>query len=121
MKLVQILSEAKKDDVKKELLNKFPEAETYIDAVLRSDTTGYKYMDYIKKSFEELFPILNSWGRPDDIFDYFDNITWWEKNYNKLSIDDLDSIYEDAKADGSSATLLSTISSIKPEAIKDIK
>ena len=120
MKLVQILSEAKKDDVKKELLNKFPEAETYIDAVLRSDTTGYKYMDYIKKSFEELFPILNSWGRPDDIFDYFDNITWWEKNYNKLSVDDLDSIYEDAKADNSSGKLLSTISSIKPEAIKDI-
>ena len=104
MKLVQILSEAKKDDVKKELLNKFPDAETYIDAAIRSDSTGYKYMDYIKKSFEDLYPKLKSWDTADKIFEYFDNITWWEKNYNKISVDDLDSIYEDAKADGSTGT-----------------
>ena len=120
MKLVQILSEAKKDDVKKELLNQFPEAETYIDAAIRSDSTGYKYMDYIKRSFEDLYPKLKSWDNADKIFEYFDNITWWEKNYNKISVDDLDSIYEDAKADGSSGNLLSTISSIKPESVKDI-
>ena len=120
MKLVQILSEAKKDDVKKELLSKFPDAETYIDAAIRSDSTGYKYMDYIKKSFEDLYPKLKSWDNADKIFEYFDNITWWEKNYNKISVDDLDSIYEDAKADGSTGTLLSTISSIKPESVKDI-
>jgi hypothetical protein len=120
MKLVQILSEAKKDDVRKELLSQFPEAETYIDAAIRSDSTGYKYMDYIKRSFEDLYPALKSWNRSDNIFDYFDNITWWEKNYNKLTVDDLDAIYEDAKADSVPGSLLSTISSIKPEAIKDI-
>ena len=120
MKLVTIISEARKDDIKKQLLTKYPEAETFIDAALRSDPTGSKYIEYINRYFDDLYPVLKSWGNENKLFDYFDNIGWWEKNYNKLSMDDLDSIYDDAKADNKSSDLLSSISSIKPEQIRDI-
>jgi len=120
MKLTNIILEGRKEDIKKQLLTKYPDAETYIDAALRSDPTGSKYIEYINRYFDDLYPILKSWGNENKIFDYFDNIGWWEKNYNKLSIDDLDSIYEDAKADNVSSKLLSSISSIKLEQIKDI-
>ena len=120
MKLTNIILEGRKEDIKKQLLTKYPEAETYIDAALRSDPTGSKYIEYINRYFDDLYPVLKSWGNENKLFDYFDNIGWWEKNYNKLSVDDLDSIYEDAKADNASSTLLSSISSIKPEQIKDI-
>ena len=120
MKLFTIISEGRKEDIKKQLLTKYPEAETLIDAALRSDPTGSKYIEYINKYFDDLYPVLKSWGRENEILEYFDNIGWWEKNYNKLSVDDLDSIYDDAKADNKSSDLLSSISSIKPEQIRDI-
>lgn len=120
MKLTDIILEGRKEDIKKQLLTKYPEAETLIDAALRSDPTGSKYIEYINRNFDNLYPNFKSWGRENDLLDMFDNISWWEKNYNKLSIDDLDSIYEDAKSDGATSTLLSSISSIKPEQIKDI-
>ena len=120
MKLFTIILEGRKEDIKKQLLTKYPEAETLIDAALRSDPTGSKYLEYINKYFDDLYPILKSWGRENEILEYFDNIGWWEKNYNKLSVDDLDSIYDDAKADNKSSSLLSSISSIKPEQIRDI-
>jgi hypothetical protein len=120
MKLTDIILEGRKEDIKKQLLTKYPEAETLIDAALRSDPTGSKYIEYINRSFDDLYPVLKSWNRENDILDYFDNVGWWEKNYNKISVDDLDSIYEDAKGNNASSTLLSAISNIKPEQIKDI-
>jgi hypothetical protein len=120
MKLTDIILEGRKEDIKKQLLTKYPEAETLIDAALRSDPTGTKYIEYINRSFDDLYPVLKSWDKENNILDYFDNIGWWEKNYNKISINDLDSIYEDAKTNQVSSTLLSSISSIDPKQIKDI-
>jgi len=120
MKLFSILTESKKSDVKKELLSKFPEAEMYIDRAINSDPTGFKYMDYIKRSFIDLYPISKSWGNEESLVEYFDDISWFENNYKRLSIDDIDSIYEDAKADNASQKMLRSIVSINPNKIRDI-
>ena len=91
-----ILIEGKKEEVIKRLKLKFEYDGSFIDRVMNTDPTGYKYVDYIAKQLEKLIPELAgekgglNVRQQDAIEDRMSSIIpWFHNNFNRITEDDI--------------------------------
>lgn len=91
-----IIIEGKKEDVSKRLKQKFEYDGPFIDRLLNTDPTGYKYVDYISRKLEKIIPELsgpkgglniNQAQVLQDLFSII--IPWFHNNVNRITEDDI--------------------------------
>jgi hypothetical protein len=98
-----IIIEGKKEDIAKKLKQKFEYDSRFIDRVLSTDPTGYKYVDYIGRKIEDIIPRLTSKvgglnvQQSEALLDLFGVvIPWFNNNSDKIGDDDIwkaDTVY----------------------------
>ena len=91
-----ILIEGKKEEVSKRLKQRFEYDSSFIDRVMFTDPTGYKYVDYIAKQLEKLIPELAgekgglNIGQQDAIEQKLSSIIpWFHNNFNRITENDI--------------------------------
>jgi len=98
-----IIIEGKKEDVSKRLKQRFEYDGPFIDRVLNTDPTNYKYVDYIAKKLEKIIPELAgergglnvqkgglNVQQGEALQDLFGTIIpWFHANVNRITEDDI--------------------------------
>jgi len=91
-----LIIEGKREEVAKKLKQKFEYDGRFIDRVLDTDPTGYKYVDYIGRKIEDIIPRLTSKvgglnvQQTEALLDLFGVvIPWFNSNSDKISYDDI--------------------------------
>ena len=91
-----IIIEGKKEDVAKRLKQRFEYDGPFIDRVLNTDPTNYKYVDYIAKKLEKIIPELAgekgglNVQQGEALQDLFGTIIpWFHANVNRITEDDI--------------------------------
>lgn len=124
MKILKLIIESKKSDAVQYFTEKYPNSEVLFDELFSFDPTGYKYIDYIKKwldSYINKYEVHFSTGfRPDELFSWFENLSWFEKNYKRITIDSVEKLFDVAKSNMEPASVLSEISKITEQTKSDI-
>jgi len=91
-----IIVEGKKEDVAKRLKQRFEYDGPFIDRVLNSDPTSYKYVEYIAKKLEKVIPELAgergglNVQQGEALQNLFGTIIpWFHANVNRITEDDI--------------------------------
>ena len=91
-----IIIEGKREDVAKQLKQRFQYDGPFIDRVLNVDPTGYKYVDYIAKKLEKIIPELSGTNgglnvqQGEALQDLFGVIIpWFHANVDRITEDDI--------------------------------
>ena len=91
-----IIIEGKKEDVAKQLKQRFEYDGPFIDRILSVDPTNYKYVEYIAKKLEKIIPELSgekgglNVRQAESLQDLFGIIIpWFHVNVNRITEDDI--------------------------------
>lgn len=91
-----VLIEGRKEDVAKRLKQRFEYDGSFIDRMLNTDPTGYKYVDYIAKQLEKIIPQLAGTkgglnvNQQDAIMSVLGMVVpWFHNNVNRITEDDI--------------------------------
>ena len=91
-----IIIEGKKEDVAKQLKQRFEYDGPFIDRILSVDPTNYKYVEYIAKKLEKIIPELSgekgglNVRQSESLQDLFGIIIpWFHVNVNRITEDDI--------------------------------
>lgn len=124
MKILKLILESKKSDAVQYFTEKYPNSESLFEELFSFDPTGHKYIDYIKRwleSYIDKYDVHFSTGfRPDELFSWFENVRWFEKNYRRIKFDDIEKLFDVAKTNMEPASVLREISKIGEQTKTDI-
>ena len=91
-----IIIEGKKEDIAKQLKQRFEYDGPFIDRILSVDPTNYKYVEYIAKKLEKIIPELSgekgglNVRQAESLQDLFGIIIpWFHVNVNRITEDDI--------------------------------
>ena len=124
MKILKLILESKKSDAVQYFTEKYPNSESIFEELFSFDPTGHKYVDYIKRWLEFYigkYDVHFSTGfRPDELFSWFENIKWFEENYRRIKLSDIEKLFDVAKSNMEPASFLGEISKIGEQTKTDI-